>query len=125
MLYKKHTIKNKERRTRSLIMIQILKVLKWKILKSCTHTPRNRKQCGVVRVTRLVHLPGGGPPKKELIRNIRNFSPIFSLKIRVLKRWCLAFSGGPGGFRELRGAGRNHFHLSWYVLVPGVTSYDQ
>ena len=37
----------------------------------------------------------------------------------------LAFPGGPGGFRELREAGRNHFHLSWYLLVPGITSYDQ
>ena len=37
----------------------------------------------------------------------------------------LAFPGGPGGFREPREAGRNHFHLSWYLIVPGVTSYGQ
>ena len=37
----------------------------------------------------------------------------------------LALPGGPGGFRELREASRNHFHLSWYLLVPGITSYDQ
>ena len=37
----------------------------------------------------------------------------------------LAFPQGPGGFRELREAGRNHLHLSWYLLVPGVTSYGQ
>ena len=37
----------------------------------------------------------------------------------------LTFPQGPGGFRELRGADRNHFHLSWYLIVPGVTSYDQ
>ena len=35
------------------------------------------------------------------------------------------FSRGPGGFKKLRGAGRNHFHLSWYLSVPGVTSYGQ
>ena len=44
-------------------------------------------------------------------------------KLWVLKRRFLAFPGGPGGFRELREAGRNHFHLSWYLSVPGVTSY--
>ena len=36
---------------------------------------------------------------------------------------AFSFSGGPGGFGELREAGRNHFHLSWYLLVPGITSY--
>ena len=49
----------------------------------------------------------------------------FSLNFRVLKFRFLAFPGGHGGFRELREAGRNHFHLFWYLLVPGVTSYDQ
>jgi hypothetical protein len=29
------------------------------------------------------------------------------------------------GFRELREAGRNHFHLSWYLSVPVVTSYRE
>ena len=47
------------------------------------------------------------------------------MKFRVQKLRFLAFSRGPGGFRELREAGRNHFHLSWYLLVPGITSYDQ
>ena len=37
----------------------------------------------------------------------------------------LAFSCGYGGFRELREAGRKHFHLSWYLIVPVVTSYSQ
>ena len=41
------------------------------------------------------------------------------------KTQVFGFSQGPGGFRELREAGRNHFHLSWYLLVPGVTSYGQ
>ena len=44
---------------------------------------------------------------------------------RVLKLRCLAFSRGPGGFRELRDAGRKHFHLSWYLSVPVVASYGQ
>ena len=53
------------------------------------------------------------------------FSYFFWKKNRALKLRFLAFSRGPGGFRELREAGRNHFHLSWYLFVPGVTSYDQ
>ena len=76
-----------------------------------------------------VHLPGGspkiGPPKKGLIRSIRIFFRNCSLTCRVLKLRFFTFSRGPGGFRELREAGRNHFHLSWYLLVPGVTSYDR
>ena len=59
--------------------------------------------------------PPGGSPKKGLIRNTRIFFPIFSVKNRVLKLRFLAFPEGPGGFRELREAGRNHFHLSWYL----------
>ena len=51
--------------------------------------------------------------------------PKFSLKFRVLKLRFLAFVEGPGGFREVREAGRNHFHLSWYLSVSVVTSYDQ
>ena len=47
----------------------------------------------------------------------------FAGNCRVQKPRFLAFPGGPGGFRELREAGRNHFHVSWYLLVPGVTSY--
>ena len=49
----------------------------------------------------------------------------FSAKNRVLKLRFLAFPKGPGGIRELREAYRNHFHLSWYRIVPGITSYDQ
>ena len=58
---------------------------------------------------------------KELKENCTNCY----MKIRVLKNRFLAFSRRPGGFRELREAGRNHFHLSWYLLVPGVPSYSQ
>ena len=50
---------------------------------------------------------------------------MFSEFVRDLKLRFLAFTEGPGGFRELREAGRNHFHLSWYLLVPGVMSCDQ
>ena len=64
----------------------------------------------------------GGSPKKGLIRLIRIFPPNCSLKCRVLKLRFLAFLGGPGGFRELREAGRNHFHLSWYLSVPVIVS---
>ena len=59
------------------------------------------------------------------IRNIFVFNVFFLQKNRVLKLSFLAFPEGPGGFRELREAGRNHLHLSWHLLVPGVTSYDQ
>ena len=68
------------------------------------------------------HLPGG-VPKKGVNKANKDFSPNCSLKFRVQKLRLLAFTEGPGGFRELREAGRNHFHLSWYLLVPGVTSY--
>ena len=33
------------------------------------------------------------------------------------------FSEGYGGFRELREAGRKHFHPSWYLSDAVVTSY--
>ena len=49
----------------------------------------------------------------------------FYIKCRVLKLRFLAFSRGPGGFRELREAGRNHFHLSSYLTVSVVISYVQ
>ena len=45
-----------------------------------------------------------------------------SIIIRVLKH-CLAVSRGPGGFRELREACMNHFHLSWYLSDSRVPSY--
>ena len=48
-----------------------------------------------------------------------------SIKVRVLNNRCLAFPRGLGGVRELREACRNHFHLSWYLQVPVVTSYGQ
>ena len=48
-----------------------------------------------------------------------------SLKNRVLKLRFLAFPGGPGGFRELREAGRNHFHLSWYLSDSVVAEINR
>ena len=63
----------------------------------------------------LVHLSRGGPPKKEyigLIRSNKELFPIFC-KHRVLKLRFLAFPGGPGGFREVREAARNHFRKSY------------
>ena len=44
--------------------------------------------------------------------------------VRVQKLSFSVFPGGPEGFSEVRGAGRNHFRLSWYLIVPGITSYD-
>ena len=72
----------------------------------------------------MVHLPGG-VPKKGVNKEYKDFFPKLSLKLRVLKLRFLAFVGGPGGFRELREAGRNHFHLSWYLSVLGIRSYGQ
>ena len=66
-------------------------------------------------------------PKKGLIRKLiifLNFFLIFSPNFWVVKLRFLAFSEGPGGFRELREAGKNHFHLSWYLSVAVVTSSD-
>ena len=57
-----------------------------------------------------VHLPGG-VPKKGVNKANKDCFTIFSLKFRVQKLSFLAFPEGPGGFRELRKAGRNHFHL--------------
>ena len=65
----------------------------------------------------------GGSPQKGVKKEYKEIFLNFSLKFRVLKLRFLAFSEGPGGFRELREAGRNHFHLSWYLLVPRITSY--
>ena len=48
----------------------------------------------------------------NLGQNIKKF--ILSITFRVLNR-CLAFPRGPGGFRELREAGRKHFLRSWYL----------
>ena len=64
-------------------------------------------------------------PTKGVNKEYKEFPLNFAEQIRVLKFRFLAFPGVPGGFRELREAGRNHLHLSWYLLVLGVTRYDQ
>ena len=70
----------------------------------------------------LIRSPGGCP-KKGMNQEYKDLFAKFSLKFEVLKLRCLAFSGGAGGFRALREASRNHFHVSWYLIVPGITSY--
>ena len=67
----------------------------------------------------------GGSPQKRVNKANKDFSPNCSLKFRILKLRFLAFPRVSGGFRELREAHRNHFHLSCYLLVPGITSYGQ
>ena len=47
----------------------------------------------------------------------------FVYKNSVPKYRFLAFSWGSGGFRELQEAYRNHVHLSWYLILPRITSY--
>ena len=69
-----------------------------------------------------VHLPGG-VRKKGVNKANKDIFLNLSVKNRVLKLRFFAFVEGPGGFRELREASRNHFHLSWYLIVPGITSY--
>ena len=59
--------------------------------------------------------PPGGVPKKGVNKANKDFFPICSIKNRVQKQRFLAFSQGPGGFRELREAYRKNFHLSWYL----------
>ena len=88
---------------------------------------------GVVHVMFCFHTVDGqknspppliGPFKGINKENKRKFFNLY-IKFRVQKLRFLAFSRGSGGFRELREAGRKHFHLSWYLSVPVVTSYDQ
>ena len=64
-------------------------------------------------------------PFKGINKEIKGFFSNFYIKFRVQKLRLLAFSRGSGGFRELREAGRKHFHLSWYLSVSVVTSYGQ
>ena len=70
-----------------------------------------------------VHLRAG-VPQKGIYRANKDLFPNFSRNIRALKLRFLAFPGGPGGFRKVREAGRNHFHLSWDLIViePGITN---
>ena len=45
------------------------------------------------------------------------------ITLRVLNPRFSGFPRVPGGFRELREACRNHFHLSWYLFDDVETSY--
>ena len=66
-----------------------------------------------------------GPPKKGINKKYKVvFMICFEKKTGSMKQ-VFGFPSGPGGFMELREAGRNHLHLSWYLIVPGVTSYEQ
>ena len=64
-------------------------------------------------------------PFKGMSKDDKEMFLMFHTKHRVLELRFLAFSRGPGGFRELREAGMNHFHLSWYLSDTVVTSYGQ
>jgi hypothetical protein len=62
-----------------------------------------------------VHVPPLIRPFKGMNKDIQvNFSNC-DITFRVFKLRFLAFPRGPGGFRELREAGRNNFHLSWHL----------
>ena len=54
--------------------------------------------------------PGGSPPK-GVNKGYKDFFREFLSKISGSKTQVFVFSGGPGGFMELREADRNHFHL--------------
>ena len=61
---------------------------------------------------------------KRIYKEDKGLFLIWFVKHRVIKHWWLAFSGGPEGFRELRGACWSHFHLSWYpsdAVVPNCS----
>ena len=101
-------------------------VARWVV--RCRSRSRTRKRSPRLKFRATVGLsicPGGSPPKKGINKEYNYFFLDFSLNNRVLKCRCLAFARCPGGFRELREAGRNHFHLAGYLLVPGITSYSQ
>ena len=80
--------------------------------------------CALVRAVNKKVPPLIGP-KKGMNKEYKGFFLIFSQNSKVQKLRFLVLSEGPGGFREVRGAYRNHFHLSWYLVVSVVTSYDQ
>ena len=54
-------------------------------------------------------------PFKGINNEIKRIVSAFYITNRVQKLRFLVFSRGPGGFRQLREAGRNNFHLSWYL----------
>lgn len=62
---------------------------------------------------------------KGPMRITNTFPYLLYLKDRILKSRLLAFSPGAGGFRKLREACRNHFHLSCCLSGAVVTIYSQ
>ena len=60
---------------------------------------------------------------------IQGFVPYFFMSTFWLQNIGFLFffppPQGPGGFRELREAHRNHFHRSWYLSDAVVASYRQ
>ena len=80
----------------------------------------------LLRLTRMVHwgIQNGhglhqtehcNLPQKRVNTQYEDLFPKCSVKYPVLNLRLLVLPKGPGGFRELREAGRNHFHLSWYL----------
>jgi hypothetical protein len=70
----------------------------------------------------LIYTVDGKKDSPPLIRPFKGINKeswrIFSdfyIKYKVQKLRLFVFSLGPGGFSELREAGRNNFHLSWYL----------
>ena len=51
--------------------------------------------------------------------------PLLFLQTNGYRSYALTFFRVHGGFRERREAGRNHFHLSWYLSDSMVPSYGQ
>ena len=62
--------------------------------------------------------------KEAFNKGKRGFVSDVSISNRAVKHRCLIFSQGPGGFRELWEARRNHFHPSWYLSDSMVPNYE-
>ena len=83
----------------------------------CAHNRRYVRKAHLVKL-RPGSLPWSSSPggaKKGINKEYKDLFQNCSVTIRALKLRFWAFSEGPGGFREVREAGRNHFHLSWYL----------
>ena len=63
-------------------------------------------------------------PKQGIHKEINVVFHIFVIKIQLLNLSFCCFSRGSWRV-ELRKAGMNHFHLSWYLILPWITSYGQ
>ena len=74
---------------------------------------------GLTQTVHLIH--SRGPPRtptgpvKGLYRVDEDISLIVHIKCLDIKYCFWAILQRGGGFRELREACRNHFHLSWYL----------